>query len=291
MTKKIQLQLYFFAFFFLFCSQISAEDQPVQAKSNYVLIDELRWDQGMFSALFTVVDYLNNYEKGQFSGLKVDLGTDGLYYEPKYGLNWWGYYFEPLEVGIKEGHPIEHTSKETAHHLAYSADVNLPRQRIAELTKKYIHPKLEILKTVDEFVANNFKKKFVIGIHYRGTDKYREAPLIPYEKVAEIVKNYGTDNHIEDYLIFVATDEQNFLNHMQKAFPGKVICLQCFRSSDGSPIHLVKPSPYSQGKEALIDCLLLSKCNVLLRTSSNLGAWSAFFNPELPVIILSARNI
>ena len=61
------------------------------------------------------------------------------------------------------------------------------------------------------------------------------------------------------------------------------------RSVDGGAIHS-RPEMgdnYIKGKEALINCLLLSRCNVLIRTASFLSAWSSFFNPKFPVIMLN----
>jgi hypothetical protein len=244
----------------------------------------------MFSHLFTVAHYLDKYDKGEYSGIHLDLGTGGLYYEQSYGPNWWGYYFEPLEVGVKEGHPIENSSKETDYHFAYAADLNLPRQRVAELVQKYIRVKPQIQQKVDDFVKSDFEDHFVIGIHYRGTDKYTEAPLIPYERVAESINHYVKENQIDDYIIFVATDEQRFVDYMKQAFPDQIVSLNHFRSTNGQPIHFVKPSPYLQGQETVIDCLLLARCHTLFRTSSNLGAWSTFFNPTIPVTPLSLRH-
>ena len=43
-------------------------------------------------------------------------------------------------------------------------------------------------------------------------------------------------------------------------------------------------------ENALIDCILLSKTDLLIRTSSNFSLASTFFNPKLPVIELSKRH-
>jgi hypothetical protein len=41
---------------------------------------------------------------------------------------------------------------------------------------------------------------------------------------------------------------------------------------------------YRKGEEALINCLLLSRCCALIRTTSFLSAWASIFNPALPIV-------
>lgn len=268
----------------------TANEKPIEKKIAVIKGTHAR--QGLFSGFFTVLGYLDRFDKGELAGLSVDFADYGLYYEPPYGLNWWEYYCEPLRVGTLPGpeKSIEYCSDEEAPHVAYRTEIAFSRERSIELTQKYIKIKPSIQKEVDNFVSSQFNGKFVIGIHYRGTDKGSEAPRVPYEKVSEVVNSFIQNNESKDFLIFIATDEQPFVEFMQKSFPDKVICQNCLRSSDGKPIHFVNTSPYQQGKEAVIDCLLLSKTQTLLRTSSNLSHWSTFFNPNVPVIILSSRH-
>ena len=91
----------------------------------------------------------------------------------------------------------------------------------------------------------------------------------------------------EPWQIFAATDESYFLEALQKAFPGRVIAYEATRSKDAVGVHFSREDPYRIGEEALLDALLLSRCNVLIRTSSNLSLWSTYFSPELPTILLN----
>jgi len=73
---------------------------------------------------------------------------------------------------------------------------------------------------------------------------------------------------------------------------GHLICYyqDAIRSVNGKALH-VDPahSPYRVGREALIDCVLLSRTDMLIRTSSNLSLCSTFFNSDLPVQELNRR--
>ena len=163
----------------------------------------------------------------------------------------------------------------------------LSRESVFRLIQKYIHFNPNITERVEAFVQAHFNADYVIGLHYRGTDKSCEAPRIPYEKVTETLRQLTVD--LADYRIFVATDEQRFLEYIQREFPGRAMALEMERSSGGRPIHTDNRSPSKHGQEAIIDALLLSRCHVLVRTSSNLSLWSSYLNPDLPVIPLNSR--
>jgi len=87
----------------------------------------------------------------------------------------------------------------------------------------------------------------------------------------------------ENFKIFVATDNQAFLDCMKQTFGNRVCYLEMERSTDDQPIHTQrKLNGYVKGEEALLDCLILSKSAFLFRTASNLNNASLMFNPSLP---------
>jgi hypothetical protein len=162
------------------------------------------------------------------------------------------------------------------------------------LIQKHIQIKPHVTKRVEDFVNANFGNCFVIGLHYRGTDKIVHAPRVAYEEVIKVVQTKVASlaqSLAQEYKIFVATDEQAFIDFIMTAFPGK-ICYQTdvIRSTDDKPLHVnAKMNRYKLGEDALTDCLLLSKTDFLIRTSSNLSLWSTYFNPTIPVLELNQR--
>ncbi len=66
--------------------------------------------------------------------------------------------------------------------------------------------------------------------------------------------------------------------------------IEAHRSSGTAGVHLSNRNQYKIGEESILDALLLSKCDLLVRTSSNLSLWSTYFNPDLPVILLNERR-
>ena len=88
----------------------------------------------------------------------------------------------------------------------------------------------------------------------------------------------------------MATDEKRFLQEIQKEFKGRVIFSDVERSSDGKAIHFARSHSYKTGEDAVVDCLLLSRTNYLLRTASNLSLCSGFFNPDLPIKLITPQK-
>lgn len=234
---------------------------------------------GFFASFQGVIGGLDVYEKNHYAGCKVAFKW-GLYLDPQVGSDWWNYYFEPIKVGSRKNAKTRRLSNGIRHELAFNAISSISRQRAFELIQRYVHIKAPIQEKIDLFVHENFIDKFIIGVHYRGTDKSIEAPRVPYQKVHDeldkIITNLGKDIN---YLIFVATDEQNFIDYIRLQYPLRVCCLDAIRSQDGKPIHFNQSNPYRKGEEALIDCILLSKTHILVRTHSNVSASAGNFNP------------
>lgn len=246
-----------------------------------------RQGAGFFSVFFDVLGALDNYEKGLCKGVDVNFGTGGLYYEKSKGANWWNYYFKPIQQGtIADAKIVENTSPGIICFAIY-VELQMKRERAHELINRYITIHTPIRKYVDEFARHRFKQRHVIGIHYRGTDKRLEVPLVPYQTVfQEIDRNIQKNS-----LLFVATDDGVFLKKIKARYGKRVLYVKdSTRSIDEKPLHTNAKSPYKQGKEALIDCLLLARTNLIIRTSSNLSLAATFFNPDVNVIELSKRD-
>ncbi|MES2504782.1 MAG: nodulation protein NodZ [Myxococcota bacterium] len=246
---------------------------------------------GLFSVLDDVWSLLRCYEIKLCSAVKVDFGKDGLYYDPKIGENWYNYYFKPIDLGDRQKDFIRSNDPSSTNHQMPEFG-GPPRDQIAVLVHKYIIPTPAIQQQVNKFVKNHFRHQFVFGVHYRGTDKTSEAPRTPYEVVSEKIRAEIAQRRLTAFKIFVATDEAPFIKFLESEFPGKIIYdTMIIRSTNGRPLHInMTENQYTTGRDALIDCLLLSRTNFLFRTSSNLSRWATYFNPKLPVEELSQRH-
>ena len=166
-----------------------------------------------------------------------------------------------------------------------------PKERSFEIIQKYVHVKPEIQQEVETFIDDYFTNHFVIGVHHRGTDKKLEVPIIPYEKTAAYLDSYiqKLPPEIRKKLrIYVATDEEPFLHFMLMHYSTLIVYNDFIRSKNGNPIHYSENlygSNYQKGKEALIDCLLLARCQFLIYpAAASLSISALKFNPYLQSI-------
>lgn len=264
----------------------------------------------------------------------------GYYHNYKYGLEWYTHYFEPLNnqdvsfivfVGDVFGYnkidkiPINNNTKLP---YIYTNDTfqKLIRDKYAinfNECYKYIIPKQHIVSKIENFKKLHFKDKYVIGVHYRGTDKFMamrntedmmHSKHKNYQEVVNEIKN-----EIQKYknvVVFVASDEQPFVDICKKQFDS-VCCYDAIRSSiSTSGIELntkecvnftenadckklkkiqkqsihrghKKIDPYKKGEDVVIEIWLLSNCNVFFRThGGNFGSQPKRINKNLKVIDL-----
>lgn len=244
---------------------------------------------GLFSEFAAVLGLLEHYERWSsiYAGIRVDFGTKGLYYDPVAGENWWQYYFEPIELGSERHSTVRPVTPVQHDELALRA---VPRRLASELVRRYVRVRPGILEKVETYAREHFGQSHMIGIHYRGTDKKRDLPLVPFEAVWSTVQGRIEAANGAPCRIFVATDEQAFLDFMLSRVPRGLLYRDLVRSTDGTPVHERDGDNHAKGEGALIDCLLLARTSCLIRTASNLGLCATFFNPELPEIVLSREG-
>ena len=221
--------------------------------------------------------------------------------DPKYGANCFDYYFSHNLISKEQRIlALEKYALDDYYEISNRFELNLMargdiyKEIQNELTNLYIGNKLfnkyltindHVLNTVNDFYANNLLNKKVLGLHYRGLDKYKEATILEYDFVLSIIVS-----HIKHFdSLFLASDDPEFIEHVQRNIPNKNIITY---SRPSGQLHLIDNSNnYQKGFNALVDSLLLSKTNLLIKTPSLLSAWSKIFNPRLPVILLGRPNL
>lgn len=251
------------------------------------------WNEGrgFFSIMdyvFASIDWIETHPS-DYSGFEVDFNERGIYYDPLYGPNYWSYFFKPLKVGDPSNSEVVYLTDEIAN-ISRFHNYYLDKFLVHERVKKYLHLTDEMEEEIQNFIDLHFAGKYIIGVHYRGTDKKCEATRLDYKKVLREVWTEVTQAP-ENWHLFIATDEQPFLDYILKMCPGRVSYLEGIERSDGNlSIHVHNTSPYLQGKSAVMDCILLSRTDVLIRTCSNLNRWSTYFNPWLKERELTKMN-
>lgn len=157
------------------------------------------------------------------------------------------------------------------------------------LINKYLVVKDDVLSEVEDFCSKHFANRRVLGVHYRGTDKVEESSVFSYDSVKRNIEHY-LKLHPDTDRVFIASDDINFIENIEKASVGRPILYRndSFRARDGNSIHRsAATDKYEITRDAIVNCLLLSRCDALLKTASILSGWSKLFNPRLPVVMLN----
>jgi hypothetical protein len=270
---------------------------------------------GLFSEFHSVLGALAYGEAHGAVGLRIAFRSP-LYVEADRGPNWWRYFFDRDEVRFN----VDRYSTRSEIHLdrfiakygrhggfsdvvhgstpyLYPMTYGMSRLRLHGLLNAYIGVCSAIREEAARFIETRFEPgAFVVGVHYRGTDAthrwtgtfnhYRRLPA-PYGAYVHEVRQIYEMAAPRVFQVFVATDEIEFLELMQREFGDRVVHLEeSPRVHAGSQaVHLdrrLEVSNYQKGRSALMDCLLLAAANYLVKGRSNLSDASLVFNPELP---------
>ncbi len=149
---------------------------------------------------------------------------------------------------------------------------------------------------------------YVVGVHARGTDATSERELRDFRQGSLVLSRYCAE--IERILelqpnakIFVASDEQSSVRHLEAAFPDRVIAYDSVRHESGEaagegPTGWIMPAYISgdrdvaarNGEDAVVEYLLLSRCDYLVHNGSSLARTVLLNAPELPYINTHTRR-
>ena len=206
--------------------------------------------------------------------------------------DWFHDFFEDkLEALAKAGSRTSALSirhiRETRFAAQYAPSMSI--EWAHRLFAMYFAVKPEIESYVTEFVAREFGGG-AIGLHFRGTDKRLEADPVDWPRCFRAVAKLAADQpHLKK--LFVSSDEPLFIEWLSREATGTfsvVVHPDQERSRDTQAVHTNPTgSGHRKGFEALVNCLLLSRCTALIRTASFLSGWSSIFNPLLPITLLN----
>lgn len=235
---------------------------------------------GFFSDLFTVIRNISNFEL-ENKPWGVLWGNESCYHDSQYGHNVWEYYFEPISVPIGNDTTVEFPELKLLEGKNFRQTVNFYLNKFAKLNSTVA----KIVKDNEEgFIKNN-----VLGVHIRRTDKFDY--ILHYEPpVAEPVSLDKIEDTVDRLLkikkynkIYLATDDMESFDRFKTKYDKKVISIDAFKGTGKQSIHLYHKniSGYKKGLDALLDCIFLSKCSFLVRSTSNLSVFSQFYNLNL----------
>ena len=234
-------------------------------------------DAGFFSMFRGTLGTIDALEKDGHTAYVF--WKDTLYNDPDKGDNAWEYYFDQLceldssGVFLCNSHVIPPREYAT-------------RVMMNKLINKHVRVKEDILNEVDA-LTKDFNDD-TLGVHIRLTDKHNCTRFGEPETGKPIEVGIYT-KHIDAYLekhpearVFLATDDANCLKDLIGIYGTKLIYKDAIRSTGEKSIHHdLKGNNYQKGRDVLVDCLALSRCNHLIKGISNVALAAMFFNMDL----------
>lgn len=192
------------------------------------------------------------------------------------------------------------------------------RAEAKPIIDRFIRPRDYLLRKVHDFYARHLAGHYVIGVHARGTDatssqelrSFRHGSLVLARYVVEIERILDVQPRAR---ILVASDEQSSVDYLTRVFGRRVISHQSVRHRDGEaagqgPTGWIMPAYIAgdrdvaakNGEDAVIEYLLLSRCDYLIHNGSSLARTVLLNAPLLehtnthrrrPADIASATNV
>ena len=147
----------------------------------------------------------------------------------------------------------------------------------------------ELKEQADDYLNRHIKGDWV-AVHYRGTD---------IKKGANDTYKYRWRMESDSYIIylkevldsrcriFVCSDQAQFIDMMEVAFPGRVFSRDIQRSDGYDALHLhPRYTGRQQKRDAMIDMLVLAKAKLIYTTGSGFVSAIRFFNPKIKIVSL-----
>lgn len=127
-----------------------------------------------------------------------------------------------------------------------------------------------------------------LGVHYRGTDKNQallDTNPVSIDDMLSLVADFLIRHPGLDTL-FIATDDHAFVRAALLRFPGLTVL-----NLGEVAFHKAAGGGSERADRALLDCVLLSRCQHVLKCSSALSGFAKVLNPDLDIHRVAACKL
>lgn len=277
---------------------------------------------GFGAVLLVTMNQLRYCDRNNFYPVVCyDETCENSFYDKDYGNDLWAQYFEPvmpfsieklkeelekskrskdlLKLSSEQAIKLSEESPDSIYSYPFgkwryekreNTETWYEEQRAKgrETIRKYIKLKGHIQEKVDSFYHKHLTGAFVLGLHVRGTDLHYAPAVAPAEYFV----------HVDDYLqkhpdlkIFLATDQSQYVDIFSLRYGNRLFYTKCFRSdNEVAPFNRTEVSPYQKGEDVLLDMLLLSRTDFIIKGSSNVGEMALYFNEDLECLDLALNK-
>jgi hypothetical protein len=173
------------------------------------------------------------------------------------------------------------------------------RRQAKKILDEYVRPRPHIQRTVQQFATRHMDGNHVIGVHARGTDAVSNQEVRAHRQGSLVLDRYVTEirqrlQKTPDAKVLVASDDDATVKILRDAFPEQVIAYDSIRHRSGEPagqgptgwlmpayIAGDRDLAARNGEEAVIEYLLLSRCDELIHNGSSLARTVLLNAPDL----------
>lgn len=266
-------------------STAPANEPPATMDIETVIVTKPRSptpNRGFFSMITQAVSNLHDL-RGQYSRFYFDYSENALYRDLRFGeQNYFNNYFEQDKSLLASPRKkfIDWTTDWALRRDAWHSMTGVFRDEVSGILRQHLRIKERILLKIDAIRQEKFEGRKILGLHKRGTDHHLHGELLGIDNYYSVV-----DQHIDQYdCLYLATDEDDTLHSFKQRYKDKLIYVEDFyRSSDRNCVHEHNfADNYKKGEDVLIEAVLLSSVDLLLKTRSNITLFSILYNRDLP---------
>jgi len=212
--------------------------------------------------------------------------------------NLWLRFFEPLpfdEIPAESCETNIYPAMTMTGRLAYAMYKLDQRWRRSyhRIFRRYIRIKPHILERTEAIYRAHMAGRYCLGVHYRHPAHDSEC-LNPIPRPEAFISELRRKlPRARPWVVFLASDAEPAVTAFREAF-GKHLVLQpgVRRSASLAEGNLHHDNPAASlvlGEQALIDCLLLTRCDLLLHVTSNLATAAGYMNPKMKMLYCETR--
>jgi hypothetical protein len=275
---------------------------PASAVTPYTLV-VTACDAGFFSHVNRVVNHLrHSLGRDGCAAVRVDWRSSKdaplfVYGTPQDG-ELWQRFFEPLAF------PHAPALERTTWHYADLSMTGLHAYRMykggagwrtayGRVYERHVHIRAELRRRVDELwrAGGGADGGRCVGVHYRHVAHDHECPRSAPTLETFIARTRGLLGASDGDRIVLATDVREAVDAFRAEF-GERLLVQpgVARARAGGDQHdSGAPPSVALGEQALVDALLLARCDVLLHTTSNLATAVGYMSPRLQMVYCEPR--
>lgn len=261
-------------------------------------------DSGFFSNLNQVLNNLRHrLGRGGIEAARVEWYAGPKLPQFSYGNpedgNLWLRFFEPLPFDTIPAETFEtdiYARITMTGRIAY-AMYKLHwrwRRNYYRTFRHYIRIKPHILGRADAIHRAQVAGRYCLGAHYRHPAHDSECLNPIPEPAAFIAALRRKIPRNRPWVVFLATDAEPAVTAFREAFGERLVLQPGVQRSaslaEGNLHHDNPAAGVALGEQALIDSLLLARCDLLLHVTSNLATAAGYMNPRIKMLYCETRR-